>query len=54
MNSRTVYDEEEEFRKAIERSKAENETKGAASRKTKRSRTDSDEYVRPFISSIRG
>lgn len=44
-SSRTDYDEEEAFRKAIEQSKAENATKPAGSRKGKRSRADSDVYI---------
>jgi len=42
MNSRQTYDEEEMLRKAIEESRGENET-GSISRRTKRSRDESEE-----------
>jgi len=49
MNSRdAAYDEEEELRRAIEASKggkSEESTEGSGSRRGKRGRSDSEEYV---------
>ncbi len=48
MNSRdAAYDEEEQLRRAIEASKGEKtESADGGTRRTKRGRSDSEEYVR--------
>jgi len=48
MNSRANYDEEEILRKVLEESKVDGQTnpsEAGTSRKTKRAREDSDEWV---------
>lgn len=53
MNSRdAAYDEEEQLRRAIEESKEDNKTtdgEESASRRPKRSRSDSEAYAKPLV-----
>jgi gas vesicle protein len=57
MNSRdAAYDEEEQLRRAIEESKEDNKTtdgEESTTRRPKRSRSDSDAYVRPGSCALR-